>query len=452
MTSATAPVDLARQASRSRSGFRTYGVFALALFLLATSKWGSYLPLSKPPFVSDILLGLLLVRYVLYARRGATIVRDGTPLRPLVSTLLFWIALELVRGSFSIVALRDFAPYFYAIAVFLVVAPPSTAKHSMTRAIDIVMIFHAAWISLGLAVPSLYRHMPSFAGHINLLAPRNDFDGAVCAIFVAYTLHRALSGRFIIANLSLAVWNLIVLFALKERAGLLSLAVVLVVVIALRSERIHLTRAARAKALVPIILLCLPLVVTLSSNTYAYQRLLAAVHSYVPFVHSKPQYVGATGTEHARSKAWSRIIGWTGDSSSREIAGVGFGPDFMHASGADVLLLGGANSDVRSPHNYYVGSWARLGLIGLALVSVITLCGLWLAVLVTRSANPLNDVDVLAILVVAGLPIAAAVGVILESPFGAVPWFWALGHLSVRSAELRGHPTEPARATVMVGT
>ena len=409
------------------------------MFLLATSKWGSYLPFTKPPYISDIVLGFLLVRRILIGRdRSATRSSpDGTLLRPFIIALLLWISLEFARGSYSLTAIRDFAPYFYAVSIFLLAAPTSSMRNTMGRIIDGVLIFHGAWISFGLLVPSIYRHLPFLAGQINILAPRNDFDGAVCAIFAAYALHRALSGRSIVLNLFYTGWNVVLLLALKERAGLLSFGLDLVVVALLTRDRTRLTRAARAKALFPILLLTLPLIVITFNSSSTYQRLLADVHTYVPFVHASPQFAGATTTQHAREKAWKQTVHWVGQTNTRELAGVGFGPDFMHQSGADILLLGGRSSDVRSPHNYFVGTWARLGFVGLVLVSSITLCGLWLAVKVRSMARPLEDVDVLAIMVVVGLPIAAAVGVILESPFGAIPWFWALRHLSVRAGELR---------------
>jgi hypothetical protein len=34
-----------------------------------------------------------------------------------------------------------------------------------------------------------------------------------------------------------------------------------------------------------------------------------------------------------------------------------------------------------------------------------------------------------------GVPVVAMLGVVLESPFGAVPYFWALGHLAATRQE-----------------
>jgi hypothetical protein len=37
---------------------------------------------------------------------------------------------------------------------------------------------------------------------------------------------------------------------------------------------------------------------------------------------------------------------------------------------------------------------------------------------------------------VASIPVVAFVGVVLESPFGALPYFWAIGHLSARACQV----------------
>lgn len=130
----------------------------------------------------------------------------------------------------------------------------------------------------------------------------------------------------------------------------------------------------------------------------------------------------------------------------RDVVGVGFGPNFLVDSKADVTLFGGGIDVVRSPHNYLVGTWARLGLIGLAIALALTLIGWRLAYrVVSRGQARLSDADVLAILLVVTVPLVAFVGVVLESPFGAIPYFWALGHLGVLARA--GGFTTPSRRT-----
>ncbi len=54
--------------------------------------------------------------------------------------------------------------------------------------------------------------------------------------------------------------------------------------------------------------------------------------------------------------------------------------------------------------------------------------------LATRAAVP-PDLDLFAGLLVVALPITALLGVVFESPFGAIPYFWAVGYLGARMAE-----------------
>jgi hypothetical protein len=74
--------------------------------------------------------------------------------------------------------------------------------------------------------------------------------------------------------------------------------------------------------------------------------------------------------------------------------------------------------------NYY----ARLGLVGLGLFLALVVSlvrAAWHLVITTRP----RTVDLAQVLITATLLLASLVGVILESPFGAVPFFWALGQL-----------------------
>jgi hypothetical protein len=413
-------------------------VFALALFLLATSKWGSYLPTGHPPYITDIVLGGLVLQAALGGRAGTRgPVRDGTWMRPALVALIFWVLLEFVTGSFSQDALRDGAPYLYGVAAFLVTAPPARAQLKMQRAVDALLVFHGVWITVALLAPSVFLAIPTM-GQIHPFQPRNDFDGTVCAIFAALALHRALSGRRVARNVVYVGWSTVLTLALRERAALLALGALLVVVALLAVQRRRSRWAGRAKALVPLAIMCLPLLYLGVSHTFGYQRFVSGLQGYVPFVSAGPNVGGAVNTTHARAQAWNAVVNYLEPSARREWLGVGFGPDFMHASGADVLLLGGPNPDVRSPHNYFLGTWARTGLVGLCLDALVIVGGLHLAISLRRRAPELSDVDILAIMAAVALPVAASVGVILESPFGALPYFWALGHMSSRVAELRG--------------
>jgi O-antigen ligase len=138
----------------------------------------------------------------------------------------------------------------------------------------------------------------------------------------------------------------------------------------------------------------------------------------------------AAGTTQARLKTWSALHDWTTEDPWRNALGAGFGVNVMAVSGASIALLRTNDPDLRSPHNFLLTAWARLGLLGFAVVTLIFAVGLRLAAQVRKM--PMTDIDLVAGLLLVSLPIAALTGVVLESPFGAIPYFWALGHLGSR--------------------
>jgi O-antigen ligase len=187
------------------------------------------------------------------------------------------------------------------------------------------------------------------------------------------------------------------------------------------------------------VLAAMPILIFYGSTTESAQRLAAGIGTEgVGFQSDKPEDVGgARSTSRARLESWEAIWEYLQESPGRLIAGVGFGPDYLHDSGGDAKLLGSdLAEDVRAPHNYLVNSLARLGILGLLLVLGLLITGIRLSFSLARGDPDLTNMDVLAVLCVTVIPIGAVVGVILESPFGAIPFFWGLGHLSGRVAEL----------------
>jgi O-antigen ligase len=133
------------------------------------------------------------------------------------------------------------------------------------------------------------------------------------------------------------------------------------------------------------------------------------------------------------------VINWTLASRSRELYGVGMGTDFLAASHTLVYLEGTVYQNVRSPHDYFVGSFARLGLVGLAFILAL-IVRLLRQMLRHRRRIAEDELLVCTTLVVLSILVVASFGVVLESPFGAVPFWWAAGILLV----LTGLPPDQA--------
>jgi hypothetical protein len=390
-----------------------------------------------PPYVSDLVLALLLIERALAAaaqRSVSTGVESWVGV--LVTALLTWSLISLSFGPLSQNALRDAAPYLYAVTVFLVRPPTDASAEGAARALMAVLIFHAAWVTLALLDPSLPSGTPLVATGVHLLSLRPDIDSLVCGLLAALGVHRALAGRRPAYNLALSAWGAVLVFALYDRAGPLALIVQMVVIMMLAPARKRISGRYDRRVAVAILVMLLPIVSVAVVQSRPVKRLLLTIPGNATLTAST-EVQGATGTAHARLQSWSGLLAYVQRDAARDIGGVGFGPDFLRDSGAGVLLLGtNVGEDVRSPHNYLLNTWARLGLVGLALVLGLFLVGLRLSRLVAKHAPRIRDDDVLAMLLVASVPVVAVVGVVLESPFGAIPFFWALGHLSSRACQV----------------
>jgi O-antigen ligase len=433
---------LPRAAEQSSEGagvnrLQQYGPYAIALYLLATTRWGSGLSLvGGPPYLSDLVLTLLLIdRAVAAAAHRAVSTGVDLWVGIFATCLLAWSLILLAFGSASQEALRDAAPYLYVVTIFLVAPPTESSERGVSRALTAALVFHAAWVTLAQIDPSLEAGTPIVAAGTHLLSLRSDIDSLVCGLLAAIGLHRALAGRSPSYNLALAAWGAVLVFTFFNRAGLLAFIVELVVVMLLTPARRRLIGRYDRRVAIAVLVMVVPIVLVGASQSRPVERLLVTV----PGSTSSSSFHGATGTANARLKAWKALVAYIEQSPAREIRGVGFGPDFLHDSGADVLLLGtvaAEQENVRSPHNYLLGTWARLGLTGVILALALLIAGLRLARLVAKHAPHVRDDDVLAMLLVAGIPVVAFVGVVLESPFGALPYFWAIGHLSARACQV----------------
>lgn len=442
LTSTMVQTRLSRPAEQASEGsavsrLQQYGPYAIALYLLATTRWGSGLSLvGGPPYLSDLVLALILIdRAVAAAAHRAVSTGVDLWVGVFATCLLAWSVILLAFGSISQNGLRDAAPYLYVVTIFLVRPPTESSERGVSRALMAVLIFHAAWVTLAQLDPSLEAGTPIVAAGTHLLSLRSDIDSLVCGLLAAIGLHRALAGRSPTYNLALAAWGAVLVFTFFNRAGLLAFIMELVVVMLLVPARRRLVGKYDRRVAIAVLVIIVPIVLVGASQSRPVERLLVTV----PGSTSSSSNHGATGTANARLKAWKALISYMERSPSRELRGVGFGPDFLHDSGADVLLLGSVAAEqenVRSPHNYLLGTWARLGLIGVFLVLALLIAGLRLARLVAKHAPHVRDDDVLAMLLVSSIPVVAFVGVVLESPFGALPYFWALGHLSARACQV----------------
>ncbi len=419
MTVPSAAVDERRTGEVGREGGRgaALALSALVCWLLASGRWGSYVGIPRTTvYLTDLVLLAVSVVALVRARQLVAAWRTAlrSPAGVALVVLLGWSVVRLVLGGVpNAVGLRDFAPYLYAATALLATALGARLRVGVLTG---VLAAHSAWVLVTLVG---WGPTSIALGPTAVFALRNDFDSGVCGIAVIWCVIRLSDAATRARQAGYAVLLLVsayLVMNLENRAALIATLVALAPVM-LRHVRLLAGTPAGRRRLVLLggsaaVLLLVGLVFT---STGA--RLVSTVTGSEQ----------ATGSISARSAVYESITSYVTDEPGRLGFGVGFGPDFMHITGADARYEGTEYTGVRAPHNFALNTVARLGLIGLAAQLVLVVA---VGVLAWRSlsrGDARTPAQTLAAVTVLLVPVLAAFGVILESPFGAVPYYWAVG-------------------------
>lgn len=394
-------------------------------FLLAFTRWGSYLG-TGGLFLTDAILLVTLIHHIVDSiQRGkSNVIGSGSVV---LAAFLVWGAARAITSPwpFALTTLRDLAPYFYAVLGVLaarsLVGSTEADRQKSARFIVWSLRIHLWWFSLVTLVPEIIEHTPLIQSTVRFLSPRPDVDVALVGVYAAWLLLQALRDGEMRPTIALSlVFSWTIIFQGGTRAGLLGAATALIFAlwVAFRSSDVTVRRKLAAAALIP--LLTFPAVALFPQSAIG-QRLQATFQQ-------SPSTPGA-GTASARANAWPLVIDYVSETNTRLLVGVGFGPNFMVESGAEAVMLGEESQDsTRSPHNYWLGTLARLGSIGVfffGLVLAVTLRRVW-QLRLALAAEPLLFLSATLCL---ALIAPFSFGVVLEAPFGAIPFFWAVGLL-----------------------
>jgi O-antigen ligase len=349
---------------------------------------------------------------------------------------------------------RDAVPFLYGFLAFMSARSLATSS-AMTRARTIrvfwwAILFHLVWTATmvfsgafqGIAVPGPLFTVPFFQ-------VRPDIDSALVAVAVGMLLRNVILGRRRIWSFLGIALGLGTVLSLGTRSGLISVVVALALAFAFSfasSERSHSRRTVMVFA-VPFVVALAAVVLPITTPG---QRLIATID---PTQAVSTLQQSAQGTQRARELTWSTVIKWTNEDTARQVVGSGFGNDFLEESGTKAFLEGSTYNNVRSPHNWFVGIYARMGVIGLGLVAAVVLQLIFIMWRnrVRIGSDPLLSMCALIILSI--LPVAT-LGVVLEAPFGAVPFFWAAGVIMTLSgpvsAKYESGPPESLNGSIRV--
>lgn len=387
-----------------------------------------------PLFVGEISLGFALCLLIFRGSysRNIPIQRDG-----LNYLLLYWLALALGRvGSdfraFGFMALRDFAMVYYLLFFFCVqaLAPHRPSSTVLEKALTVsggilpltvlgTQFFSDVFLRKLVfnSVPLILQKgdllaMGLFSSFLWLLPMRSDSQGDAPWRWLGA-----------IANLSLGFLQL-------SRASMLGLLVAMG----------WLALARRWQHLAVTVAVCLTGAAGVTAYSLMQGRGITDTKVYAVY-EAALSVADFSGTHSYRSEMSSnkgdnnrfRLVWWRNVVEETVAAnpwlGLGFGADLARGflreyySGEDLEFT------ARSPHNIFITTFGRMGLIGAAVLMAIYITiarDTWRLCRQIRQADGTPSETTLRLHAVAWLMmIGACFGVVLEGPMGAIP-FWSI--------------------------
>ncbi|MDB6167532.1 MAG: O-antigen polymerase [Verrucomicrobia bacterium] len=387
----------------------------------------SLLPILPAEFVILVCGSVVAVQS---AFRGELPLRRG----PLNFAIIGWIALGVVRGGFDLsthgfLALRDLAMVYYAAFFFLA---QEAGRDPRSRRFLRNVILAGCLILLPLY--ELYERYPEFflsvltVRGVPLIYYKGDLVGTFLAVgAVLFFLRYEAEGRIrnIAASLLLAAGAI----ATNNRASMLGLLVATAWLALGGRWRFAVTQAAAGATAILLILIGATImnIPFKQTPTYGlYERTLSLVDFRGQRVYESADSLNKGDNNTFRRVWWQAVFNETMEGNP--IVGLGFGYNLADRFAREYYAEGAEEFATRSPHNFLLTIFARMGIVGLAAFVVV------LAIVARRTCRairmgPAEAAPWCSIWVIFS---AACLGVVLEGPMGAVI-FWTL--LGLANAE-----------------
>ncbi|MFF8945313.1 O-antigen ligase family protein [Streptomyces sp. NPDC014864] len=421
---------------------------AVVAVLLTGSRWISHVPVG-PLYISDVLMCVAFLHVAQSSLFSTERLERAYGPGILIGLLLLITVFHLITvGGDVRLAARDAAPFAYVAMAYLSASSYHRSRdHCRERTVRLLyggLLLHFGWVAVATFVPQVADAMPQVSENARVMGIRTDFDVALLGVLAGMSLLRIRRGR-VWRHGTVAAAALVPAFALPSRAGILACGACVLVAVLLRAGKngpLNARTLLAAAAVVVALLAVLPL-------TPGGQRLLATNGD--SSTASSDVVAGAVGTKRARMTAWNRVITYTLHDPVRASVGVGFGVNFMAVSHADLPLWGRGEDrgdGLRSPHNFLLTVFARLGFSGLTVVAAL-LTSLLVVVVQTVRRGPPDELTSLCVLLVISIFVVALLGVVLESPFGAAPFYWAAGILLAGHRSRQRHRGRKSEETLV---
>jgi hypothetical protein len=363
--------------------------------------------------------------------------------KPWVLALGAWLAfgaLRLLAGGFDygINALRDSAIWYYGL--FTIVG------YVLWRAIP-----RSAWV--GLLVPlflaqAIVTAIATFTGALSLPLPGYAFDVSPTADRADIMAVNLIGGAtFFLLALRTAPWPVPRTLIGMLQLGLVPLLQVRAVILAALAVLGIIGFQRRWSTLVAVLVVPVLLVAVLNainldvhgirgelSPQAVVDRQLSTI---LAFQGRATTADPMTDTAAWRVYMWNTLWDQTTSQADNLIFGIGFGPNLVADVGYSQAKT--VNAPLRSPHDIFINVFARCGVVGVILwLSFLGVClyGILRGVQAGRRRNNQAGVDWLLWLLAYAITffVAALFGVVLESPFGAIPFYLIVG-MALRQAD-----------------
>jgi len=373
-----------------------------------------------------VLVPTLIVRMAL--KRVTAIRRDALNYAILVWMLVGTIRIPLDLNRYGVIALRDYATIYYAAFFYVAQAfgshEKSKAVLNRTLTISFLCLLPVV-VSIQISPDFLIDHL-TWQG-IPIILHKSDLIATSLAAGF-FWLWTKVSGRnryfwFISAAASL----LLIALMASPRAGMFAVFVVTVLWLATGQWRIAAAELGVVAAASVVSVAAVSFLGKDLKTSAPYSMYEHAVSIFDPagtgtYINSESGDLG--GNNRFRLIWWRDVIDETLTTSP--VFGTGFGSDLSARFLADYDLLTDETFAARSPHSMIITIFGRLGFVGLLAWIAVSAAMARMVWRLFRRGDP-DGMGLASIVCV--IWISACVGVVLESPMGAVV-FWTVAGLA----------------------
>lgn len=375
---------------------------------LATGRWGAWIGLPGQ--------GLFLIDMIILSGISLVILSDGVRLDYLSLILGAYLISQIFRNSqlTFIIRVRDLLPFIY-LEMFLLIRDQISKIpiNYIYRILRISSLFSLIWnLGVGLKVIPV---LPSnqFAG-VEIFSQRPDQAGFVACIgIVVWSLSLTKNKFERIMNFWILPLNLLNLLLQPGRAGLLALLVAVPILATRFKNGPKMSRRGLAALFATTIM-----IIPFAGVFQAFLPEQSAIKKFGLLDANGIALSTGDSTAFGRKMGQSTVLNWIVE-KKRIVTGAGPGYEILMESGAVRWLSG--NSDVRYPHNWWVSLFSRYGIIGIA-------CWLMCGIAALRGVTKENEgFQFLTFLI--SILVASSFGVVMESPFGIIPFAFFMAKL-----------------------